>query len=87
MGYLLDPCQFIWNHLRHFMENKHEKVMRLFKNQTIHICKMSENENPVVKLYAEKDQDAEDLFNWLAAITGDNSGDSETVNLLWNDWQ
>lgn len=68
------------------MRTKHAEVMKLFRDQAILIMTATEEGDPVVKLYTDNHEDADQLFNWLAAITGGDSGHAEEINLLYNDW-
>ena len=55
--------------------------MRLFRQQKITIGMIQDNEFFTVQLLVDRQGDAENLFDWLTAITGENSPIQETITL------
>lgn len=73
------------------MRTRHAEVMKLFKDRAISIGLRKDDEDTLVTLSFEDWDDAHSVFEWLAAITGDNlekhkDSVDETINLIWNDW-
>ena len=67
------------------MRTKHQEVMRLFRQQEITIGMIESDGFFTVQLSVDGRGDAENLFDWLTAITGENSPIQETITLNYND--
>ena len=63
------------------MRTKHQEVMRLFRQQKITIEMIEDDGSFTVQLSVDRQGDAENLFDWLTAITGENSPKQETITL------
>ena len=59
--------------------------MRLFRKQEITIGMIQDDGFFTVQLSVDRRGDAENLFDWLTAITGENSPIQETITLNYND--
>ena len=67
------------------MRTKHQEVMRLFRQQEITIGMIEDDGSFTVQLSVDGRGDAENLFDWLAAITGENLPTEETITLNYNE--
>ena len=63
------------------MRTKHQEVMRLFRQQEITIGMIQDDGFFTIQLSVDGRGDAENLFDWLTAITGENSPVQETITL------
>ena len=69
------------------MRTKHQEVMRLFRQQEITIGMIEDNGFFTIHLSVDGQGDAENLFDWLTAITGKNSPVQETIALDYNEFK
>ena len=67
------------------MRTKHQEVMRLFRQQEITIGMIEDNGFFTIQLSVDRQGDAENLFDWLTAITGENPTIQETIALDYSD--
>lgn len=69
------------------MRTKHQEVMRLFRQQEITIGMIEDGGFFTVQLSVDSRGDAENLFDWLAAITREDSPTKETITLNYNEFK
>ena len=69
------------------MRTKHQEVMRLFRQQEITIGMIESDGFLTVQLSVDGRGDAENLFDWLTAITGENSPMQETISLDYGEFE
>ena len=63
------------------MRTKHQEVMRLFRQQEITIGMIEDDGFFTVQLSADSRGDAENLFDWLTAITGKKSANTRNNSI------
>ena len=69
------------------MRTKHQEVMRLFRQQEITIGMIQDDRSFTIQLSVDRQGDAENLFDWLTAITGENSPTKETITLDYGEFE
>ena len=69
------------------MRTKHQEVMRLFRQQKITMAMIRDDGFFTIHLSVSNEGDAENLFDWLTAITGENSPTQETITLNYNEFE
>ena len=69
------------------MRTKHQEVMRLFRQQEITIGMIQDDRSFTIQLSVDRQGDAENLFDWLTAITGENSPIKETIALNYGEFK
>ena len=69
------------------MRTKHQEVMRLFRQQEITIGMIQDDGSFTVQLSVDRQGDAENIFDWLTAITGENSPMQETISLDYGEFE
>ena len=69
------------------MRTKHQEVMRLFRQQEITIGMIEDDGFFTVQLSVDRQGDAENLFDWLTAITGENSPIQEVISLDYGEFK
>ena len=67
------------------MRTKHQEVMRLFRQQEITMAMIQDDGFFTIHLSVDSEGDAENLFDWLTAITGENSPIQETIALNYGE--
>ena len=69
------------------MRTKHQEVMRLFRQQEITIGMIEDDGFFTIQLSVDRQGDAENLFDWLTAITGENSPIQEAISLDYGEFK
>ena len=59
--------------------------MRLFRQQEVTMAMIQDDGFFTIHLSVDDEGDAENLFDWLTAITGENSLTQETITLNYNE--
>ena len=69
------------------MRTKHQEVMRLFRQEEVTMAMIQDDGFFTIHLSVNNEGDAENLFDWLTAITGENSPTRETITLNYNEFK
>ena len=70
--------------------NRHEKVMKIFRDTEYMIMENSKEHGNQVVISLETIEDMHDVFEWLSAITGQTEvgeGHKETIVLDYAQWE